>query len=67
MVQFDLPSDNVTCLNVFDLAGRQILQRKLSEQSRGSVNFNLADQSAGMYLVRLDTEHTSIFRKVIKQ
>jgi len=66
-VGFDVPITGYVHLGIYDLAGRLTMTAIEREVSAGHsfVTIDAAELATGVYILRLDTEHTSISQKLV--
>ena len=66
MINYELPSNGLVKLQVFDLMGRKITELVDGMMSEGkhSVTWNAQNASSGMYYYRLEINGRSLVRKM---
>ena len=66
-LRYNLPHNGPAMVRVYDATGRNILSRALATGDRSSsITLDLRDQSAGLYIVRLETADSAVSRKLLK-
>jgi hypothetical protein len=66
-LRYVLPRAGPVMVNVFDVSGRSVSSHVLVAGRSGTVGLDLRELSAGIYLVRFDTEGFSTTRKLVVQ
>ncbi len=64
-LNYELPANASTSIEVIDLLGREVYQSAKSNQSAGTYSHPLSKQNPGVYLVKLAINHQSFVKKVI--
>ncbi|OYD17411.1 hypothetical protein CH330_00270, partial [candidate division WOR-3 bacterium JGI_Cruoil_03_51_56] len=66
-LRYSLPNAGPVSLSVFDVAGRVVRKQTIMAARNGAANLDLRTLSAGVYLVRLDTDGFATTSKLIVQ
>ena len=66
-IDFDLPVDSKTSINIFDLSGREVAKVINEFKTAGyyTVNFNASGLTSGVYFYRLTADNFSTTRKML--
>jgi len=52
-------------LTILDISGKKLLEKKLNQQFNSTTN--LDQLSSGLYFIKLQTENSSIVKRIIKK
>ena len=64
-VELLLPKSKDAAIEVFDLSGRKIYGREIRNAFREAFDVDLRGFSAGMYLLKIETNSEKEFRKIL--
>ncbi len=66
-LRYSLPMAGPATIHVFDVTGRSVVKRTVTATRTGTVSLDVRNLSAGIYLVRLDTDGYTATQKLVVQ
>jgi hypothetical protein len=66
-LRYSLPMAGPATINVFDVTGRSVVKRTVTATLVGAVSLDVRSLSAGIYLVRFDTDGYTATQKLVVQ
>jgi hypothetical protein len=66
-VRYSLPKAGPAQLSVFDVTGRTVSRHTIAATRTGAVRLDLRDLSAGIYLVKLESDSQTFTQKLVVQ
>jgi hypothetical protein len=66
-LRYSLPMAGPATISVFDVTGRSVMERSVLATRTGAVSLDVRSLSAGIYLVRFDTDGYTATQKLVVQ
>ncbi len=66
-LRYSLPSAGPAKLTIYDISGQRVLTQTYATQRNGSLSLNLRNLTAGVYLVRLESDTFTATQKLVVQ